>query len=320
MVKKVTELIGITGSHKFTGIGEYSNSINKIIPVYSIILNKHSKNREYIGTKLYTYYPPITTGWALNSILTPIHLHLHSFHKVHYLEPFNPLSIKKGIVTIHDTYFLHRGILNEKYLDIINRLFHKWKIISPSQNTKNELIKYLHYNSEQITVIPNPVNPIFKITSQLDNEDKPIDLLTVGDGMHKHNKDIRYIANKLGLKHIHIGKDLYQNNFTNISNEELYNFYKHSKVAIRFSDIEGFGYPAIQSIYSGTPIILSDIPTFKEIMPNNYPLFIKSLSDFEEAYYKALNFKINFNESWYSKYSIDTFIKTMKDYYMVNEW
>ena len=55
-------------------------------------------------------------------------------------------------------------------------------------------------------------------------------------------------------------------------------------------------------------------------MPNNYPLFIKSLSDFEEAYYKALNFKINFNESWYSKYSIDTFIKTMKDYYMVNEW
>ena len=50
----------------------------------------------------------------------------------------------------------------------------------------------------------------------------------------------------------------------NITDEELYFYYKYSKAVIFISKIEGFGFPVIESIYFKKPIILSDIPVFKE--------------------------------------------------------
>ena len=299
-------MIGLNYAPINSGLGKYSVDINKIIPVYSVIADKTKKNYEYVGNVIKGIYPPITTGWAINSLLIPIRLHLHSIHKIHYLFPFNSFSFK-GIVTIHDLYFKHREINNEIFLNYKIGKFKKWKILTVSKSTKRELMNY--YGYENIEVVPLSVDNIFKNL----NLNKEFDVLTVGDGMHKHNKDIRNMCNKLGLSHIHIGKDV--TGFTNVNNEQLNRYYNKARVVIRFSDIEGFGIPTIESAFAGTNIILSDLPVFREIMPSNYPYFIKDLSEFENIYYKAIEKPFKFSNEWYENYKFSTFEKRMKKIY-----
>lgn len=299
-------MIGINCASINNGIGKYSADINKIIPVYSLISDKTKRNYEYVGKRINGIYPPFTTGWAFNNYFMPITLHLHSIHRVHYLFPFNPFSMK-GIVTIHDLYFKHREFSKEIYLNYLYKKFKKWKIITVSEATKKELMDY--YGYDNIEVVHLSVDNVFRNL----NLNKEFDVLTVGDGKSKHNKDIRDMCNKLGLFHIHIGKDV--NGFNNVNNEQLNRYYNKARVVIRFSDMEGFGIPTIESAFAGTNIILSDLPVFREIMPSNYPYFIKDLSEFENMYYKAIEKPFKFSNEWYENYKFSTFEKRMKKIY-----
>ena len=50
-----------------------------------------------------------------------------------------------------------------------------------------------------------------------------------------------------------------------ISDEELKNLYKKARLLVQPSLYEGFGMPPLEALVSGTNVILSDIPVFKEI-------------------------------------------------------
>lgn len=49
-----------------------------------------------------------------------------------------------------------------------------------------------------------------------------------------------------------------------LSNEALHGCYAHAKASIFLSLTEGFGYPPLESIVHGTPLIVSDRPVFRE--------------------------------------------------------
>lgn len=56
-----------------------------------------------------------------------------------------------------------------------------------------------------------------------------------------------------------------------VSAESLPYFYNAADVLLFPSHDEGFGFPVIESINSGTPVVVSDIPVFKEILSPAYP-------------------------------------------------
>ena len=314
-------LIGINISHKYSGIGKYANDINELINVYSFIIDKNKKDKEYIGKKYYCYYPKFSSGWAINNSLIPIYTKLKNieYKFVHLLMPMNNTGLK-GIITIHDLYFMHRKLFNESYLHILLRKFHKWKIIVPSEMTKDDLIKYFNYNENEITVIPMSVKQSVFHNSKILENIKTIDILTVGDGKFKHNWDISFLAYKNNLNHLHIGYDNVvpaSSTINDIDDNDLNYYYNLSKVAVRYSDIEGFGIPAIQSIFAGTPIILKRIKVFEEIMGKEYPLFVDKLNEIPIKIKEAEDFKINeyFKNEWFIKYSFNTFRSKMYDIY-----
>lgn len=54
----------------------------------------------------------------------------------------------------------------------------------------------------------------------------------------------------------------------NVSDSELHGLYAHAKAVVFLSLIEGFGFPPIEAMLHGTPVICSDIPVLREITQN----------------------------------------------------
>ena len=60
-----------------------------------------------------------------------------------------------------------------------------------------------------------------------------------------------------------------------VSNAELYSLIKGAEALIQPSRYEGFGIPPLEALYIGTPVILSDIPVFKEVYKSMPVSFFK---------------------------------------------
>ena len=65
-------------------------------------------------------------------------------------------------------------------------------------------------------------------------------------------------AKNLGLVNTTFGTE-------NISDEELWNMYRRSKVFAYPSVYEGFGIPLIESLALGIPVVCADVPVFHEV-------------------------------------------------------
>ena len=82
-----------------------------------------------------------------------------------------------------------------------------------------------------------------------------------------------YIIGKIGWlseqvmdrikKHPLFNKNLFI--FHNVSDTELYHYYKHAKALIWPSLAEGFGLPIIEALHQGLPVLASDIPIHREV-------------------------------------------------------
>ncbi|EID84089.1 Glycosyltransferase [Treponema sp. JC4] len=73
-----------------------------------------------------------------------------------------------------------------------------------------------------------------------------------------------------------------------ITDEDLKNLYKQSKVLVQPSLYEGFGMPPLEALNLGTHVILTDIPVFKEIY-EDFPVTFYKAEDSEELYQKLLD-------------------------------
>ena len=88
--------------------------------------------------------------------------------------------------------------------------------------------------------------------------------------------------------------------YQHISEEKLNYFYKHCDLFLFSSEIEGFGLGVIEAGKFGTPLLLKDIPIFREIAGDfatyfdNFENLDKLiLSNFETGFKKSTGMKIN---------------------------
>ncbi len=268
-----------------------------------------------------------------------------------YFSPY--CNIPQGIQipvfsTIHDVVFLDVKELTGKIGRIIRKFFYKRSIklsqvvFTVSQFSKERIIKNLKCK-KNIVVIYNaaPAYLLKQYDTPLPQKEQ---IIFVGNiKKHKGLKsllDAFEIACKKGFtkKLVIVGnadnfrtgdsqtvkrlKDFSKDQieFTGrIDNEQLKKLYTQSMLLVQPSLYEGFGMPPLEALTCGTPVLISDIPVFKEIyseMPVQYfrandsqDLAQKLLTaDFSRIKNTDFSYRYNYNKSA----SIIT--KTMEQY------
>ena len=90
------------------------------------------------------------------------------------------------------------------------------------------------------------------------------------------------IVGKMGWKMNHFEKLLHNHPYKNrivitgyVSREELWDYYAKASLFVYTTNYEGFGIPVLEASYHGLPLLLSNVPTSKEIAGNAAVYFEK---------------------------------------------
>ena len=220
-----------------------------------------------------------------------------------------PPSYSKKITVIHDLVFLKfPETLDKKIVDVQKRRV-KWikkessLIIADSFATKNDIIKLLKIPKKKIEVIYpaveiiNPPNIEIKKTLKKYQIKSPF-ILTVGK--IEPRKNLQRLINafiKINLRNIDLiivgqkgwGILNYQLSITNYQNikflgfipdRDLYSLYASAMFFIYPSIYEGFGYPVVEAMKLGCPVITSKTSSLQEIA-NSYGILVNPYSEEE---------------------------------------
>lgn len=217
-----------------------------------------------------------------------------------------PVFYKNKILTIHDLSFFHEPKWFSKAYYIFYAYFtpiaaHKCKhILTVSEFSKAEIIKYLNVKPNQITVVyngnsftegeqstssrerryilgvssldPRKNHAVLLQAFELISEKVDMDLILVGKAEQHFNFNLD--INKRDNSRVH---------FTGyISDEKLKDLYKNASLFVYPSLYEGFGIPPLEAIFYRCPVLISDIPVFNEIFQQSATYFNpNSVADLE---------------------------------------
>ncbi|TDN55095.1 glycosyltransferase involved in cell wall biosynthesis [Buttiauxella sp. JUb87] len=201
-----------------------------------------------------------------------------------------PIFYANSIFTIHDMSLYHnpkwfkrsyRFIYKSNYLLTSKRAK---KIITVSEFSKKEIIKYLKCDEGFISVIYNSIDSGAIYSPPLDEQHKFIGeyFLTVGSIEPRKNLDF-LIKTFLDLdlpdckliivggkgnafSDVNINIDSEKVIFTGyISEEKLFNLYRNAKYFIYPSVYEGFGLPPLEAMGFGCPVLVSNMASMPEV-------------------------------------------------------
>ena len=282
---------------------EVNASIKSVSKIYQNIFTFQDIFKD-CGLSFYYYSCPVLPVPFFKLILSqyiyfPFFVKKHAGRVNHFLSshphllffvPTDALSI----IDIHHVPIEENRLLQNKIYTALARkgLQRAAQIIVPSLFTKKELELKMAIPSENITVIQHGVdhNRFFprKKNDMRDilhlPKDKKI-FLHVGSELRRKNierffyvfsqivkQDDQIVLVRIGhctkqsrrlLKKLHIDNHvLYREN---VSENDLALYYNAADALIFPSLLEGFGMPLLEAMASGTPIICSDIPAFREI-------------------------------------------------------
>ena len=123
-------------------------------------------------------------------------------------------------------------------------------------------------------------------------------LLTIIGGIDFRIKDDGMIAEIESNKHL-------INFVSGVSDESLYEILENAEVLVSPSQYEGFGLPPLEALYLNTPVIISDIPVYKEVY-GNLPVTFFRVDDVDDLYAKLKSFRPheeNVSEQLLEKYN-----------------
>lgn len=271
----VEDVAIINFGSKDSGLGTYAELIGKVVSnVNSFIIDKRHLNDTYVGKTYKGLYPPLSSGFGINTRLFPYTFHNYILpDKIHILSPLIKAPKRNGIVTFHDLYYLYRPSANNQYLKKVADSYKNWDhLIAVSKATKRDMISE-GFEEDKITVIHHACLPTFRYLGDENRQiirkamvkDRPV-VLSVGDGLANKNTELVNKACKDSWIHIHVGKEKADINYTEVSPEFLNILYNVADVYVRPASFEGFGFPAIESLYAGTPAVVGDIPVYHETL------------------------------------------------------
>lgn len=323
----ILKVQGLNVHSIYEGIGRYAQLVEQVIgpqKMFSYILDKRKKAQLYVGTVMEGLNLPFTNGWYFNIKLASFFLrkYLEQDSVIHSMSP-NLVPKDAELVTIHDMDYLSNfknkisHNLTKKTLDYA---IETKNILTVSKQTERSLQQYGARNIKRIDLCALPV--FRKLTLRKDELRRkykiPIDktiILTVG---HGKTELVDEAVRKAGFFHVHIGRERADLNILGPSNEELNEIYNCSDVFVRITEVEGFGFPAMEASTVGIPIVVSDIQTYRDIYGNS-AVYTEPDSDFIcEAIKEAFNGKDELTSNFdriRDHYSFQRFADEMNAYY-----
>lgn len=242
--------------------------------------NQHDSRFKRLIQK-YLFYPLIALSLRNND------RHIIISERFAYLSLFLPK--RKTVVICHDLHTLYpeegNGWLHKNlYRFQLQVMGRRAKTVAISTHTANDLRKYMSYNnSHSIEIIPNGLEQFwFKEKGFLPSDSTKPYLLAVGtDAWYKNFELILEVLEKLPAQYqlIKVG-GIVPNNLERIRNlglgsrviqkqcisdEELKDLYDEAHCLILPSLSEGFGWPAVEAMASGCPVVTSGKGSINEV-------------------------------------------------------
>jgi glycosyltransferase involved in cell wall biosynthesis len=230
------------------------------------------------------------------------------FHEPHYTLPAGLRG--KSVVTIHDLIHLifpeyfSASARSYAWLMMRHAVQHSGAIIAVSECTKRDLVEHFGVREETIHVIYNGVGRHFR---RLDDQEllrqfitqhalrKPFLLYVGGLGKHKNIpvllKAFRLLQEKgMEMDLVFAGKKFFDvadlaaqahalgitqaiRDLGPLENEHLVTLYNLATVVVVPSLYEGFGFPALEAMACGTPVVVSDRGALPEVAGNAALIF-----------------------------------------------
>lgn len=250
---------------------------------------------------LYKLYKSIFTPCNSSSILNKRYcekiIQQHNFdifHPTYYHSVYTEKEVSSPmVITIHDMiYESHPEFFGQ--IDIISKkkemINNANSIIAISNFTKEEILRfYPNINESKIKVIYHGIKQKDYIKNPTKRKNY---ILYVGDrfGYKNFYRLLRAFTmiRTSNIKLVCVGKQFTKDeqlyiDFLNIGDKvinkgrvsdiELDNLYTEAKAYISTSLVEGFGLPLLEAMQHNTPMIISDIPVYNEIVKDNAVYF-----------------------------------------------
>jgi glycosyltransferase involved in cell wall biosynthesis len=239
------------------------------------------------------------------------------YHEANY--DMIPAGTWKTVANIHDLTFLHHPeFVPEKVLEKcrknLENISKADRFITNTHAIKKEVINHLKISEEQIDVIPHgPSGDYHPVNKNSDEGKKYLRKYTESDyilcvGTVEPRKNIpclikafKILRESYNIKLVIAGGKGWSCDdvlklphtlgiqdeiiFTGyVSEKTILYLYNYATVVVYPSIYEGFGLPVIEAMSCGTPVIISDIPSLKEVAGDAALIF--NPTNYEELAYK----------------------------------
>lgn len=335
--KKVTG-IGRTLEGILRNIPDIDESIEFVLFTNSPI-HFHSKNCVTVVTNSnHTSYKLLSPLWIY--YILPSYLHKHGidlyFSPNYYLPPSLHKKNIKSIVVVHDVIHkvkpeFHPFVYNT-YLDVMvkHTIAKSDCIITDSVSSKRDIIHHYKIENNKVEVIypfahdkfyprelsaeekavlqrkyrlPNEfilfvgviearknITGILKINKRLQARGRNIPIVLIGREGYGGHELINQISSESNIQYLQYVED-----------DDLPLIYNLSKVFLFPSHYEGFGYPPLEAMKSGIPVVSSNAGSLPEIIGSNIPMadpddtdsFVNEIEKllFQDEYYNELKLR-----------------------------
>lgn len=287
----------ITEYPAYTGVGKYVHDLMLIdVPdtsVYTLYFKKDYVSRPFHGEMILgAFQLPYTSGWFLNSGFQSIAFHkwrkkialmeIENGPVFHYTDfGIKPItSSDNSLLTLHDFFlvsdkykqygyksrpFLKNNV--KKYLDFEH-------VIADTEHTAKEALEF-GFETEPIVVYPPAgeyiVSGMNKENCRLKHKlplDQYLVLSISSNDPRKNVGEVVETMAKLGQEYklVRVGPPIENAyNFKNLTNQEINELYNACDVFLFPTLDEGLGFPLIEAMAAGLPVVSSDIEAVKEI-------------------------------------------------------
>ena len=291
-IRDLSETIFINGrflNQEITGIQRFSYEICKALIDKEpgvIILAPRKIRKEYrLNCRIIRF--GIFNGILWEQIDLPVYLTKHKNPLLINFGSPGPLFYSNRIVTVHDlSFYVNPGWFRKSY-----RLYYRFatpvftrlskKVITVSEFSKKEIMRLIGVPDEKIIVIHNAVSSDLMIPAPVRAGGRGKYILSVAS-MDPRKNIVRLVdACKMAgidqeIKLVLAGKSdpIFNMQFSDeilacsvgyVPDNELSSLYENATLFIYPSFYEGFGLPPLEAMSLGCPVILSDIPVFREI-------------------------------------------------------
>ncbi len=310
------EIIIINTSTKYSGLGRYARDLSKATDgdLLSVRIDKSISRDQFDGRIIDALFiPGLGSGWYLTLKFPSIFLRklkkmLYEQYRdaiIHYSSQGIPHLIEnsKTVTTIHDLFNIKspNGDFSSKTINrMINGLNDDSRILTVSQYMKKKLTE-IGIRGKMDVIYPainsvfHPLNNKIEIRRRLGIPEDKIMILNVSSlDRRKNIRAIIETREKLDGSFLfaHVGPEIPGFlNFTRVDDTLLNDIYNSADIFLFPSLDEGFGYPVVEAMAAGIPVVASNIEVFREIVADSALLVDPNPNDLVCGIKEALNSK-----------------------------